>query len=136
MATKTQTTPSTFPRLCFGFGHKSSRTCLPPDPSENPDDPDWYIPYNGPYELPPSVPRSQNRDSWGQLLGSVLSNLSGTMTSMDRTHEQSGAHAAGGKTMSHFLDAAGLPTMTSQLQLQAEQELHSGLGKLLPLPGH
>ncbi|KAH9053338.1 hypothetical protein EDB87DRAFT_238861 [Lactarius vividus] len=130
MATKTQTTPSTFPRIRFGFGPKSSRTRLPPDPPENPDDPDWYIPYNGPYELPPSVPRSQNRDSWSQLLGSVLSNFSGATSPTDRTHERSGAHAAGGKTASHFpgsgaysshpyrtsaaQDAAGLPTTTSR----------------------
>ncbi|KAH9061731.1 hypothetical protein EDB83DRAFT_2385459, partial [Lactarius deliciosus] len=90
MATKTQTTPSTFPRIRFGFGHKSSRMRPPPDPPENPDDPDWYIPYNGPYELPPSVPRSQNRDSWSQLLGSVLSNLSSATSPTDRTHERSG----------------------------------------------
>ncbi|KAH8983763.1 hypothetical protein EDB92DRAFT_1889742 [Lactarius akahatsu] len=131
MATKTQTTPSTFPRIRFGFGPKSSRTRPPPDPPENPDDPDWYIPYNGPYELPPSVPRSQNRDSWSQLLGSVLSNFSGATSPTDRTHERSGAHAAGGKTASHFpgsgaysshpyrtsaaQDAAGfLPTTTSR----------------------
>ncbi|KAI9431937.1 hypothetical protein H4582DRAFT_1214123 [Lactarius indigo] len=130
MATKTQTTPSTFPRIRFGFGHKSSRTRLP-DPPENPDDPDWYIPYNGPYELPPSVPRSQNRDSWGQLLGSVLSNFSGATSPTDRAHERSGAHVAGGRTASHFpgsgaysshpyrtsaaQDAAGLlPTTTSR----------------------
>ncbi|KAH9027589.1 hypothetical protein EDB84DRAFT_306758 [Lactarius hengduanensis] len=130
MATKTQTTPSTFPRIRFGFGPKSSRTRPPPDPPENPDDPDWYIPYNGPYELPPSAPRSQNRDSWSQLLGSVMSNFSGATSPTDRTHERSGAHAAGGKTASHFpgsgaysfhpyrtsaaQDAAGLPTTTSR----------------------
>ncbi len=130
MATKTQTS-SAFPRKRFGFGPKSSRTRLPPDPPENPDDGDWFIPYNGPYELPPSAPRTQNRDSWGQLLGSVLSNLGSATSSTDRTHERSGAHEAGGRTASHLPssgaysshpyrtstapDAAGLPgpTMTT-----------------------
>jgi serine/arginine repetitive matrix protein 2 len=107
MATKTQTTPSAFPRIRFGFGPKSSRTHLTPDPPENPDDGDWYIPYNGPFELPPSVPRSKNRDSWGQLLGSVLSGVSnpGSPTSpADRAHERSGGHTAGGRIK---------PTLTS-----------------------
>ncbi|KAI9449668.1 hypothetical protein BJY52DRAFT_1306369 [Lactarius psammicola] len=130
MATKTQTTPSTFPRIRFGFGPKSSRTRLPPDPPENPDDDsDWVIPYNGPYELPPSIPRSQNRDSWGQLLGSVLSNLGSATSSTDRTHERSGAQVAGGRSASHLpssgafsshpyrtssaLDAAGPPGPTT-----------------------
>ena len=86
MATKTQTSPSLFPRIRFGFGPKSSRMRLPPDPQQNPDDADWYLPYNGPYELPPSVPRSQNRDSWGHVIGTVLGDLGSAATSpTDRT---------------------------------------------------
>jgi serine/arginine repetitive matrix protein 2 len=81
MATKTQTSPSLFPRIRFGFGPKSSRMRLPPDPQQNPDDADWYLPYNGPYELPPPVSRSQNRDSWGHVVGSVLGDLGSTATS-------------------------------------------------------
>ena len=77
MATKTQTTPSVFPRIRFGFGPKSSRMRFQPDPPESPDDTDWYLPYNGPYELPPPGPRAQDRDSWGQVIGSVLGDLGG-----------------------------------------------------------
>ncbi|KAI0297774.1 hypothetical protein B0F90DRAFT_1819101 [Multifurca ochricompacta] len=78
MATKTQTTPSAFSRIRSGFGHKLSRSHIPPEPPEIATGDDWYMPYNGPYELPPTVPRTQNRDSWGQLLGSVLNNLGGS----------------------------------------------------------
>ena len=106
MATKTQTTPSAFPRIRFGFGPKSSRTRprITPDPPENTDDGDWYIPYNGPYELPPSVSRSQNRDSWGQLLGSVLTlgNNGNATSPTDRAHERSSGQASGGRFASTF----------------------------------
>ena len=130
MATKTQTTPSTFPRIRFGFGPKSSRMRLPPDPPENPDDGDWYLPYNGPYELPPPVPRSQNRDSWGQVIDSVLNDLGSATSPTDSAHERYGKHAAGGRVAfplpssgaysSHpyrtntATDAAGSTTMTSR----------------------
>lgn len=104
MATKTQTTPSTFPRIRFGFGPKSSsRTRLTSDSPENTDDGDWYLPYNGPYELPPSVPRSQNRDSWGQLLGGSvlsLSNVGSATSPTDRTHERSSGLVGGGRRAS------------------------------------
>ncbi|KAI9511037.1 hypothetical protein F5148DRAFT_1281206 [Russula earlei] len=76
MATQTHPTPSAFSRVRFGFGPKPSRSRLPPETPENAEvRADWYIPYNGPYELPPAAPRSKNRDSWGQLLGSVLGNV-------------------------------------------------------------
>jgi serine/arginine repetitive matrix protein 2 len=85
MATKTQTNPSAFSRVRFGLGSKQR---LPPDSPENENDSDWYLPYNGPYELPSTTPLSQSRDSWGQLLGSVLTNLGGTRPS-EGLHEWS-----------------------------------------------
>jgi serine/arginine repetitive matrix protein 2 len=95
MATKTQVTSSS--RVRFGFGHKHSRTRVPPPPQppEHADDEGWYIPYNGPYELPPANPPSQNRDSWDQLLGSVLGNL-GSAKSSDVGHEWSDGRMASG----------------------------------------
>ncbi|KAI0247995.1 hypothetical protein BJV78DRAFT_1156825 [Lactifluus subvellereus] len=88
MAIETQPPPSSFSRVRFGLGPKTPRSRIPPESPQDPNDADWYIPYNGPYELPPTVPRSHNRDSWGQLLGSVLSNLGGTKSS-DALHEWS-----------------------------------------------
>ncbi|KAF8268111.1 hypothetical protein EI94DRAFT_1800872 [Lactarius quietus] len=97
MATRTQTTPSVFPRIRFGFGHKSSRMRLPPDPPQNPDDGDWYLPYNGPYELPPAVPREQNRDSWGQVIDTVLGDLGAATSHTDRTDKRSSGNVEGGR---------------------------------------
>ena len=88
MATTTQTSPSSFSRVRFGLGPKTPRSRVPPEPQENPNDADWYIPYHGPYELPSTVPRSHNRESWGQLLGSVLNNFGGAKSS-DAVHEWS-----------------------------------------------
>jgi len=96
MATKTQVPPSSFSRVRFGFGSKHPRSRLPPESSlpENANDGDWYIPYNGPYELPPpTVPRSPNRDSWGQLLGSVLSHV-GSAKSSAAGHDRSDGRMA------------------------------------------
>ena len=53
-----------FPRPAFGF---SSKSRIPPKTEES--DEDWYIPYNGPYEVPRELPnRRKARDSWGDPL--------------------------------------------------------------------
>ena len=106
MATKTQTTPSSLSRVRFGFPHKRSRPRVPPELPEYADDGDWYIPYNGPYELPPTVPRSQNRDSWGQLLGSVLGNL-GSAKASEAGHEWSDGRMASGQHTTSALPSSG-----------------------------
>lgn len=106
MATKAQATPSSLSRVRFGFSHKPSPPRVPPDPPERADDEDWYIPYNGPYELPPTVPRSENRDSWGQLLGSVLGNL-GTAKASEAGHEWSHGRIAGGQHTTSTLPSHG-----------------------------
>ncbi|KAH9959954.1 hypothetical protein BC827DRAFT_1268453 [Russula dissimulans] len=90
MATKPHAPPPTVSRVRFGFGSKQSRSRFPPELSlENANDRDWYIPYNGPYELPPpTAPRSPNRESWGPLLGSVLGHF-GSAKSSAVGHERS-----------------------------------------------
>ena len=102
MATKTQHPPSTFSRVRFGFGPKHSRS-LPSsaDPPEHENDEDWYIPYNGPYELPPSSLPLKNYDSSGRLLASVLGNAGSAKSEMG--HEWPNGRMAGGQnTMSAF----------------------------------
>ncbi|KAI0278591.1 hypothetical protein BC826DRAFT_1113310 [Russula brevipes] len=99
MATKTQTGPTAFSRARFGFGPKHPRSRLPPEPPEDPNDADWYIPYNGPYELPPASPQSRHRDSWGPLLGSVLGNA-GTAKSSEVGHERADRRTASGQITS------------------------------------
>jgi len=106
MATKTQTTPSSLSRVRFGFAHKPSRPRVPSEPPEHADDGDWYIPYNGPYELPPTVPRSQTRDSWGQLLGSVLGNL-GSAKASEAGHQWSDGRMASGQHTTSALPSSG-----------------------------
>jgi len=141
MATKTQTTPSSLSRVRFGFAHKPSRPRVPSEPPEHADDGDWYIPYNGPYELPPNVPRSQNRDSWGQLLGSVLGNLGsakaseagrewsdGRMTSgQHSTLPSSGAYSSHPYRINAPPDAAG----TSQGRGAVSSSLRGGRPTLI-----
>ena len=54
-----------FSRPVFGFSSKSRITAKTEE-----NDEDWYIPYNGPYEVPRELPnRRKARDSWGDLLG-------------------------------------------------------------------
>ncbi|EIN08251.1 hypothetical protein PUNSTDRAFT_134643 [Punctularia strigosozonata HHB-11173 SS5] len=68
MATKTQpasATSSRFP-LFKRFGLKS-----PTRTSHNNGDDEWYIPYNGPYELPKEQPKPI-RDSWGDIVGDAF----------------------------------------------------------------
>jgi serine/arginine repetitive matrix protein 2 len=105
MAAKMHSTPSSS-RVRFGFGHRHSRPRVPPEPPERADDGDWYIPYNGPFELPPAAQRSQNRDSWGQLLGSVLGNL-GTAKSSEVGHEWSDGRMASGQHVTSALPSSG-----------------------------
>lgn len=53
-----------FSKPAFVF---SSKSRIPPKTEE--DDEDWYIPYNGPYEMPRALPnRRKARDSWGDPL--------------------------------------------------------------------
>ncbi|CAL1698942.1 unnamed protein product [Somion occarium] len=83
---------SRLPRLGFNFGPKPS----PPSPlrgspqaqqaqdkEEKADD--WYIPYNGPIEAPkpPRAESSQDRESWGDVLGGWLTDDHGR-TSQER----------------------------------------------------
>ncbi|KAH7929965.1 hypothetical protein BV22DRAFT_93891 [Leucogyrophana mollusca] len=56
---------SIFPRLGLGSSHKSETVDRPRDAAKR--DEDWYIPYNGPYELPKSSPKSE-RDNWAELV--------------------------------------------------------------------
>lgn len=97
MATKTQHPPSTFSRIRFGFGPKQSS-----DPPERENDDDWYTPYNGPYELPPSPPL-KTRDSWeGLILGNPASAKSSEMG-----HEWPGRRMASGKTTMSAFPSSG-----------------------------
>jgi serine/arginine repetitive matrix protein 2 len=95
MATKTQHPPSAS-RIRFGFGSKHARS--PGDPPEQENDEDWYTPYNGPYELPPTPAPLKNRDSWAGLLGPVLGNP-GSAKSTEMGHEWSDGRVASGQTM-------------------------------------
>jgi len=106
MATQTQATPSSLSRVRFGFAHKRSPPRVPPEPPEYTDDGDWYIPYNGPYELPPTVPRSENRDSWGQLLGSVLGSL-GSAKASEAGHGWTDGRMASGQHTTSALPSSG-----------------------------
>ena len=70
-ATKTQQ-PSSFPfsrlsRLGIGLGFRSqpSPTYTPKLPRHQQDEEDWYIAYNGPYEVPADT---RKRDSWGDII--------------------------------------------------------------------
>lgn len=71
MASKTQT-PSPFARISRFL--KAGPSSLPAREHEHekPGDEDWYIPYNGPYEQPPSVRDSTDGDSWGPLVSGWL----------------------------------------------------------------
>ncbi|KAI0781930.1 hypothetical protein C8Q75DRAFT_812074 [Abortiporus biennis] len=71
-----------FSRLSrIGFGFPFTRSAGPSSPvydPANPQDDDWYIPYNGPYEEPKERIQNTNsqttqRDSWGDLLNGWLS---------------------------------------------------------------
>ena len=104
MATKTQHPPSTFSRIRFGFGPKQSPS--EHDPPEHENDDDWYLPYNGPYELPPTSPPLKNRDSWEGLLGPVMGNpASAKISEMGR--EWPGGRMASGRTMMSALPSSG-----------------------------
>jgi serine/arginine repetitive matrix protein 2 len=104
MATKTQHPPSTFSRIRFGFGPKQSPS--PHDPPEHENDDDWYLPYNGPYELPPTSPPLKNRDSWEGLLGPVLANPASAKSS-EMGHEWPGGRMASGQTIMSALPSSG-----------------------------
>lgn len=105
MATKTQHPASTFSRIRFGFGPKQSSSPHPPPEHENDDD--WYLPYNGPYEMPPTSPPLKNRDSWEGLLGPVLANPTSAKSS-EMGHEWSGGRMASGQTMTSALPSSGV----------------------------
>jgi hypothetical protein len=104
MATKTQHPASTFSRIRFGFGSKQSPS--PHDPPEHENDDDWYLPYNGPYELPPTSPPLKNRDSWEGLLGPVLGNPA-SAKSPEMGHEWPGRRMASGQNMMSALPSSG-----------------------------
>lgn len=132
MATKTQHPPSTIPRVRLGFGKHSRSRPSQPEPPEYENDEDWYIPYNGPYELPPSSPPLKTFDGSGRLLASVLGNVgSGKSSDMGREWPDgrmesgqnmmsafpgSGAHSTHPYRMIAATDTAGVtppPTTTS-----------------------
>ena len=104
MATKTQHPPSTFSRIRFGFGPKQPTS--PYDPPEYENDDDWYTPYNGPYELPPTSPPLKNRDSWEGLLGPVPGNPTSAKSS-EMGHERPGGRMASGQTIMSALPSSG-----------------------------
>jgi serine/arginine repetitive matrix protein 2 len=105
MAAKTQHPPSTS-RIRFGFGPKQSRSRPSShDPPEHENDEDWYIPYNGPYEMPPSPP-SNTYDSSGRLLGSALVHP-GSAKSSELGHEWPDGRMAGGQSMMSALPSSG-----------------------------
>lgn len=105
MATKTQHPPSTSSRIRFGFGPKHSRSRPSPhEPPEHENDEDWYIPYNGPYEMPP--PPSNTYDSSGRLLGSALVHP-GSAKSSEMGHEWPDGRMAGGQSMMSALPSSG-----------------------------
>ena len=104
MATKTQHPPSTFSRIRFGFGPKQPPS--PHEPPEHENDDDWYIPYNGPYEMPPTSPPLKNRDSWEGLLGPVLANPT-SVKSSEMGHEWPGKRMASGQPMTSALPSSG-----------------------------
>lgn len=104
MATKTQHPASTFSRIRFGFGPKQSPS--PHEPPEHENDDDWYLPYNGPYELPPTSPPLKNRDSWEGLLGPVLANPTNAKSS-EKGREWPGGRMASGQTITSALPSSG-----------------------------
>jgi serine/arginine repetitive matrix protein 2 len=104
MATKTQHPPSTFSRIRFGFGPKQSPS--PHDLPEHENDDDWYIPYNGPYELPPTSPPLKNRDSWEGFFRPVLVNPA-SAKSPEMGHERPGGRMASGRTIMTALPSSG-----------------------------
>ena len=104
MATKTQHPPSTFSRIRFGFGPKQSPA--PHEPPEHENDDDWYLPYNGPYELPPTSPPLKNRDSWEGLLGPVLASPTNAKSS-EMGREWPGGRMASGQAMTSALPSSG-----------------------------
>lgn len=70
---------SRFSRIGFGLSSKSNSTSARLRKNkQGRTDEEWYIPYNGPYEPPPEVPRKMSeRDSWGEQVlddGAALSN--------------------------------------------------------------
>lgn len=71
-ATKTQQPSSSSPfsrlsRLGIGLGFRSqpSPTYTPKPPKQPQEEEDWYIAYNGPYEVPTDT---RKRDSWGDVI--------------------------------------------------------------------
>ena len=103
MATKTQQPPATS-RIRFGFGPKQSSP--PHDPPKHENDDDWYIPYNGPYEQPPTYPPLKTRDSWEGLLGPVLGKPASAKLS-EMGHEWQGGRTASGQSMMSALPSSG-----------------------------
>lgn len=70
MATKTSQQPSYSPfsrlsRFGAGLGLKSQPSPTYPPASQDQDEEDWYIAYNGPYEVPVDT---RKRDSWGDIV--------------------------------------------------------------------
>ncbi|THH17082.1 hypothetical protein EW146_g3662 [Bondarzewia mesenterica] len=72
----TTSTSSRFPRLGFGLARKSPRA---PPPQEEQED-NWYIPYNGPFEIPVDLPQPRYRDSWGHVQNTAVDEGSRTMS--------------------------------------------------------
>lgn len=69
-------TPPRMPRLGIFTSRSSAAKSGPSSPLSrelSEQDDDWYIPYNGPYEPPPSRNGPESRDSWGELLNGILS---------------------------------------------------------------
>jgi len=65
MATKSHGAPPARFSL-FGLGLSAKNPKLRQRDARDEDD--WYIPYNGPYEIPHDPPRPRDRDSWDHLL--------------------------------------------------------------------
>ncbi|KAF7352626.1 hypothetical protein MVEN_01228300 [Mycena venus] len=68
MTTRTQTSSSPFSKLSLVAKGAQSPPPNARNSTRRPTGDDDYIPYNGPYEQPPRVPKLRNRDSWGDPL--------------------------------------------------------------------
>ncbi|OSX61276.1 hypothetical protein POSPLADRAFT_1070547 [Postia placenta MAD-698-R-SB12] len=84
---------------------------------EDPENEDWYIPYNGPYEQPqtPGMQHEGERDSWGQLVTGWLAD-----------DGRNGSDRYGGSTRNRAVSHASALTNSSGVVDPHRQSSHAG----------